>query len=128
MLWVTYDGVQWIPSMYDMDGTWGMYYEGSIIDDFLLLSANCNVLWSRLLSVYKEEVQARYSELRKDILSYENVRKEFNAFFDSIPDFVYECEKAKWTDVPNNTVNQKEQILEWGKWHSLFLDALIRNL
>ena len=116
-IWVTYDGVKWMPSMYDMDGTFGIYYNGKILTDDLhtTLSINedgtytqpqSNQLHCVLLECFAEEVAARWAYLRQDILTVENTRAQFEAFFADIPDIVYQTEFAKWTKVPNREENR----------------------
>ena len=112
ILWLTYDGEIWFPTMYDMDGTWGNYPNGATgfdieivlptaSDDgklaFTAEAPTYNLLWERMAFNYSTDIKLRFYELRAGILSTENVEKEFGAFFEQIPDVVYESDAARWT-------------------------------
>ena len=116
-IWYTYDGVIWAPSMYDMDGTFGIYHDGSIPtagnhaelainEDGTLKMPLWNNLHTILIECYAEEVAARWAFLRQDILTIENTTQHFEAFFACIPDEVYEAEFDKWTGVVNQELNR----------------------
>jgi spore coat protein CotH len=51
-IYMTYDGVKWIASMYDMDSTWGLYWNGQT-----LLSTD----YSR--EQYEDQIQGRLGNL-----------------------------------------------------------------
>lgn len=126
ILWVTYDGVHWFSSMYDMDDTWGIYWEGSKISqgnyDFWLEGARTNVLWQKIWANYKDEITQRYFELRVGVLSNENIKKEFKTFLDLIPEFVLQSEKEKWTEVPSINHSGYEDIVTFLKESTAILD------
>ncbi len=126
ILWLTYDGTKFIPSAYDMDGTWGMKWNG----EFEAISATKNYdpeprncLYKRLLDNYGPELKARYIELREDILSLHNIERRFAAFKDAIPDLVYQAEANRWPDAPGRSVNTYARILDWARAHIADLDA-----
>ncbi|MBQ7760468.1 MAG: CotH kinase family protein [Clostridia bacterium] len=141
ILWVTLDGKVWFSSMYDMDGTWGMRWNGNIefnenthpisalIDGKGLAPernhSNLNLLWERIYVNYFDRVCQRYLELRQEILTYENISNHFNSFFDSIPDVVREAEKKKWTGVPSQSVNHLNQILTFAEKRLEAMDKIL---
>ena len=126
IVWATYDGVHWIPSVYDMDGTWGMRWEGrtwlSPTGSEIESLAGQNALWNKLYANYYDEIVARYTELRQGILSIENIENAFTAFFDQIPDAVREAEVYKWPGVPSQDTNDLEQILTFAAARAAYLD------
>lgn len=131
ILWITYDGKIWQPSVYDMDDTWGMVWNG--IDwyshEAMLFSRHDqNLLWTRLFDNYTEEIAERWQELRKDVLTTENVEKAFSAFFDKIPSLVYDTEKIKWTEVPSQEINNLQQITDWCEKRLVALDNDLSTL
>ena len=93
ILWVTLDGKVWFSSMYDMDGTWGMRWNGSIEFDENThpISAlvdgkgmaperkhsNYNLLWEKIYIYFFDRVCQRYKEIRKEILTEENITNYF---------------------------------------------------
>ncbi len=120
ILWATYDGKVWIPSMYDMDGSFGNYWNGQPIgttkDEGYPQNANAIrpyftsgipkiggiKLWEALCICYPEEVEARYTKLRESILTVENTEATFNAFFAKTHPFAYISDVEKW-DTEENT-------------------------
>lgn len=129
ILWVTLDGKVWFSSMYDMDGTWGMRWNGNIEfnENSMLISSladgkglapernpsNLNLLWERIYINYYDRVCQRYWELRKEILTEENISVHFEEFFAAIPDVVRDAEKKKWTGVPTQNIDHLKQILDF---------------
>lgn len=81
-----YDGQHFIAQVYDLDSTWGLYWDGSQIlsytyprssyEDFQS-SRSGNLLYIRLASLFKEEIYARWTELKETVLSRENLIKMF---------------------------------------------------
>ena len=141
ILWVTLDGKVWFSSMYDMDGTWGMRWNGNIEFDenTLLISSladgkglapernpnNLNLLWERIYVNYFDRVCARYAELRQEILTVDNISTHFAVFFDAIPDVVREAEKQKWTGVPSQNVDHLAQIITFAKKRLVVMDEIL---
>ena len=100
ILWATYDGRQYIPSAYDLDNTW-IFYE-NVSNDALPEgwkngdALRSNLLFDRLLDNYGPEIAARYAELRREILTEENVRRTFAAYPEQIPDLARTAETERW--------------------------------
>ena len=117
-LWYTYDGAIWAPSMYDMDGTFGICWNGKFVTDDLdlYLAINedgtlklpaDNQLHRILIECFADEVAARWEFLRREILTIENTTKHFQEFFACIPDAVYHAESHRWQAVPNQEENRE---------------------
>ena len=118
MLWATYDGKTWIPSVYDQDGTFGQVWDGKRLEepeDYLPKVSNGKldvnitygpsiipkgepyfILWDKLLNNFTEEIIERYYELRKTTLSTKNMIAELKVFDDAIPESLYEAEIERW--------------------------------
>ncbi len=141
ILWVTYDGKVWFSSMYDMDGTWGMRWNGNIefdenthpisalVDGKGLAPernhSHMNLLWERIYVNYFDRVCQRYLELRQEILTLENITSHFEAFFDAIPDAVRKAEREKWTGVPSQSIDHLEQILTFAEKRIEVMDKIL---
>ena len=141
ILWVTLDGKVWFSSMYDMDGTWGMRWNGNIEfnENTMLISSladgkglapernpsNLNLLWERIYVNYYDRVCQRYWELRQEILTVGNITNHFESFFDAIPDVVRDAEKKKWTGVPSQNINHLEQILDFASKRIEVMDKIL---
>ena len=118
MLWATYDGKTWIPSVYDQDGTFGQVWDGvrfetpgrylpqvvnGKVDVNITYGPSGNnkpkfILWDRIWNAYTEEILARYAELRATTLSVENMIAELKKFEDAIPVSVYEADAERWAE------------------------------
>ena len=131
VLWVTYDGTHWFSSVYDMDGTWGLRWNGQVAFDenHLLINnlsiANYNLMWQKLYKNFYARIVERYLEMRKGPLSYENIEKRFTEFFDKIPEMVYSAEKERWPSVPSHSTNTKEQILDFALKRIAKMDSIL---
>ena len=116
ILWLTYDGVHFIPSMYDMDATWGLYWDGSMIDyKETWLGVYWNQLWRKIFENMFNRVKTRWIELREGPLTYDNIISKFSDFIDGIPSIVKQAETLKWKDVPSKDVNNLDQIKDYTK-------------
>ncbi len=123
ILWATYDGKTWIPSMYDMDGTFGIYWNGQPLgttkeegfpefakhvypeynDDGTIRDiTNVNKMYEILVTYYADEVEARYIDLRENLLTPEHTGEMFDAFFAEIHEIAYISDMKKWNQ-PDNT-------------------------
>ena len=123
IIWATYNGIKWIPSVYDMDGSWGMAWDGSFpysASEFP--PSDGNLLFKRLIDNCSEEIEARYAELRQSILSNSNIQMLFASFFADIPQVMYTAESEKWTGVPSQDVNNFDQIIGFAKARTEYLD------
>lgn len=132
MLMVTYDGIKWIPSMYDMDSTWGLYFDGSSFVSYAYLFPNeyqCSnsLLWERLYKNYSQEIYDRFMELKKGPLSIGSLMARFESFINTIPEKYYIKESAIWPDIPNSDKDQSEQIKEFIIKRSYYTDSLIKS-
>ncbi len=132
IIWVTYDGTVWTPCVYDLDSTWGMWWDASKLNESGIwkdfsYNTSINLLYYRLRYNYAEEIAARYAELRAGVLSDGNIETAFRAFFDSIPDPVYAAEIARWHDRPDFWINHEAQILLFGKEHLAIFDERFAN-
>ena len=100
-LLVTYDGLRWAPSLYDLDSLWGVDFRGSGLyeaDQGISVGhvINCGGLFGRIRDCFPDEVRARYAELRQYPLSKENIRAEFERFRAEIPESCYREDHALW--------------------------------
>ena len=134
ILWATYDGVHWFSSVYDMDGTWGMQWNGNMsfkdanthLINVLESTTNTryNLLWQKLYLYFYDEIVARYWELRETVFTMEHITERFEAFFFQIPDAVRVAEKSKWA-TPSQTVDHLYQILEYAKLRIEKMDKIL---
>lgn len=125
-MFATYDGKVWYPTLYDLDTTFGTYYDGTLMDSYEIDSVNKKQkLWNRILECFSNEVADRYFELRQDILTKENILKEFTNFIDEIPNDTYKKESERWQNIPGYDINQIEEFLDA---KIPYLDNLMNNI
>lgn len=140
IIWATYDGVKWIPSAYDMDSTWGMYWDGSFPTDCGLVYAINGIvdegaidnqyfcrLYQRIIELYPDEVVGRYWELRETIVNESHIMGKFNQFVSKIPDLVYKADRKKWTSIPSVSANNTKQISTFVKTNIARMDSNMQN-
>lgn len=118
MLLVTYDGNVWYPSLYDLDTSWGMDWQGLSEIDYKTegkVYEASSLLWKRMEALYKDEISTRYFELRSTVLDVDNVMGAFNRFYNGIPQEVLDREMAKWNTssapIPGRPISQIEQYI-----------------
>ncbi len=114
MLLVTYDGKVWYPSLYDMDTSWGPYWDGTLEDyENRTLTLSSSLLFERLEKLFSKELAQRYFELNKGILSKEHIMDTFNSFYAQIPAESLAREIQKWgTDIPGYDLTQIDGYLD----------------
>lgn len=130
ILWTTYNGVQWTCSVYDMDGTWGLHCNGAQFfkpNDVLPTTTDDNLLWKKLRENFDSEIKERYTELRKNVLSEQNIVNNFKLFFDKIPNLLYRTDYNKWVQIPCKDRNHFEQISSFVSERFTYLDAIWLN-
>lgn len=132
-IFATYDGKQWIQTMYDMDCSFGLVWDGLqfyetdklvpfYAEDGTLDLRSPNLLWRRLFDNFGEEVLARYRELRADLLSVDHVKASFDAFFDAVPDAMTAAETETW-EIPLRTGDTPSRLYRYLEERTPLLDA-----
>lgn len=98
MLLATYDGMEWYMSLYDLDTSWGSYWNGAKLYDYEenLVKMTKSNLFVRMEKNFSKELAQRYFELRAELLSNENILREFRAFGERIPFMTRLKENIRW--------------------------------
>ena len=138
IIYVTYDGVHWQTSVYDMDSTWGSSWDGRFNiewNDTTLYDPDwhqttdimrTNLLFKRIWENYHDEIVARYTELRAGALSNENISNKFITFNSTIPAILRNTDKSMYADIPSVNTNNLNQILTFIQTRLADLDALLQ--
>lgn len=119
-IWLAYNGKQFTPSVYDVDAIFGSHYMGLYIinkstTDVELVKNTypCNILYD----LYKDAIEARYSELRKlGIFTVENISQLFDKWITSVGYDNYVSEFALYSETPSyraNNINEGWKFLNW---------------
>lgn len=128
MLLATYDGKKWICGAYDMDSTFGLWYDGS---KFVSTEYACpedyqetnSLLWERIEKNFMHELKARQAELRASVLSYSNIVTHFERFMDVIGLELYEEDLTIYTGIPSGSTNNIKQIRNYIRDRQVYVDA-----
>ena len=142
-LYMTYDGQKWIASMYDMDSTWGLYwnggsfvaadYERTSYEDYVA-NREGNLLYIRLERLFYEAIQARWAELKVGALSYPNIMTHFERFIDIVPPHIVKEDYAsttgggKFTGIPSQSTNNIQQIRSFALARQAWTDEYVAAL
>lgn len=106
--WITYDGVKWFICDYDKDRTFGQIFNcpGVRSAEVMLNAANSSKIdypFKYLLQYHKEEIKARYNELKSlGIFTPEHVISLVKNWFNRFPIEAIKLEYKKWTESPSN--------------------------
>ena len=133
ILMVTYDGVIWGASLYDMDSIYGVNWNG---DSYVATNYQCpeqyqeqfSLLWKRIENCFGAELYARYLELRKEALSLSNIVKHVEEIYDVIPDRVFADEKAKWTSLSQVNTNTITRFRNYMRDRAVYVDAEMKAI
>lgn len=111
--WVTWDGRKWFVCPYDLDGTFGNFYTGTV----MMTAITKNAEWNKFTSLaydthgpfyfickyYLEDINERYLELRNNgVFSLENIMSHFRKWYYAVGSDNYNSEWAKWPNSPCN--------------------------
>lgn len=142
-IYLTYDGQLWYASMYDMDSTWGLYWNGSrfvsaeyrMQEDYEVGVHNTsNLLFDRLESLFASEIKARYAELRAGVLSASYIKEKFREWCDVSSaelvalDYAQETGGGAFVNIPQKTTNNYAQISSFVDARLTYVDAQINAL
>ena len=114
---------------WDLDGSFGIYWDGSSIGYDNILSNN---LYKRLFETnpnnFKNRLKSRWTQLRTLNLSDESLTLIFEENFNLITQSnIIEIENNKW-NLNINTQNEQHYLLAWIQNRTNFLDEYFNNL
>lgn len=142
-IYITYDGNLWYASMYDMDSTWGLYWNGSkfvsaeyrMQQDYEVGVHNTsNLLFDRLESLFSAQIKARYAALRAGVLSEAYIKDRFKEWCDfssaefMAQDYASTTANSAFTGMPQKTTNNYDQISAFITSRLAYVDTMIPNL
>ena len=141
-LFMSYNGIKWMAGMYDMDSTWGLWWNGGkFVDkdydrseyrDFA--DGEGNLLYIRLEQCFHREIQARWEQLRNGALSVDNILLRFQRFVDIAPetlvkeDYASTTAKGAYTGIPLKTANNIQQIRDFVVYRHGWCDDYVAAL
>ena len=142
-IYMTYDGNKWIASMYDLDTTWGMYWNGETLvpadytrtkfEDYINGRLG-NLLYYRLEQVFYPELQARWEELKAGPMSMVNIINHFENFMQSMTsdlikeDYASTTAGGAYSGIPSVAKNNLPQIRNFALARQAWTDSYIASL
>ena len=147
-IYMTYDGIKWFASMYDMDSTWGLWWNGQNFvssnyarEDFQDLkdegngvTKQGNLLYLRLQKLFITEIKARYAELRQTIFTYPYLVNKFEEFTQICPqdivkeDYASTTANGAYTGIPSKNTNNIQQLRNNINERLTYVDSYINSL
>lgn len=147
-IYMTYDGIKWIASMYDMDSTWGLWWNGSkfvetdyareefqdLKDEGNGVVKQGNLLYLRLQNLFVNEIKARYTELRQNKFTYPYLINKFEEFIQICPneivkeDYASTTGEGKFTSIPLKESNNIQQLRSYINARLTYVDSYINSL
>lgn len=137
-IFLTYDGTKWIASAYDMDSTFGLYWNGSSFvstsyrmqaDYETAVNGTSNLLYEKLESNYASEIKARWTKLRKGPLSEKNIIQRFSTFCEACTsdlaarDYNSYTGGGAFTAIPSRAANTLDQIIDYAVKRLAYVDS-----
>ena len=123
------DGAYFYMVPYDLDSTWGLYWDGSkIMEDgsdpyfdfegliqdadrtSFISNKGQNRLFERIYKHFKSRVKKQWNYLRKNVWRNSDISEAFKKFISEIPQSAYEREQARWPTLPSKNITDYEQI------------------
>ncbi len=129
MLLATYDMTKWYLSAYDMDSTFDLDWNGQILEEF---DADMPIYpynngYSSLLQYIRDNYSAayvaRYTELRKSVLSYSSIIEEFEKYIGVFGEDVYIQDTAIYPDIPSVVDNTLTSLRRFVRQRLEYLDS-----
>ena len=142
-IYMTYDGNKWIASMYDLDTTWGMYWNGETLvaadydrtkfEDYVKDRLG-NLLYYRIEQLFYTELQARWEELKAGPMSMINIITHFENFMQSMTsdlikeDYASTTAGGAYSGIPSVAKNNLPQIRNFALARQTWTDAYVSAL
>ena len=129
MLLATYDMNKWYLSAYDMDSTFDLDWNGVILNyfDADMPGHPYNNEFSSLLQYIRDNYSAayvaRYTELRKSVLSYSSIIEEFEKYIGVFGEDVYIQDTAIYPDIPSVVDNTLTSLRRFVRKRLEYLDG-----
>lgn len=143
-LFFTYDGIHWIASAYDLDSTFGLYWNGnSFVSETYKMPQDyeptrehgtSNLLYNRVATLFKVRIKDRWNELYSNIFNPMKVIKYLEDFTNICPPHIIEEDYASTTgyggfgNMPSTTTNNIGQLRNYAVRRLAYTDSMINLL
>lgn len=142
-LYITYDGIKWYASLYDMDSTWGLYWNGETMVAYdyarekfedMVNGRLGNLLFERLEANFGKDLRERWEALKKSALSMSNIINRFERFTDHVPqelikeDYASTTAGGGYSSIPSIAKNNIQQIRNFAAARRVWTDDYFDKL
>ena len=136
-IYITYDGMKWLATAYDMDSTWGSYWDGSrevssayrMQQDYETgVNGTSNLLYDRLEEHFKQEIYDRYQILRNGPMSLSSVMEEFDKFLSICSQEMIDEDFDTYPGIPGRDYNNFKQIRKYAVERYNYTDDCIEEM
>ena len=142
-IYLTYDGVKWYASLYDMDSTWGLYWNGETMVSYdyarekfedRVNGRQGNLLFERIETNFHKELLNRWEQLKKSALSMSNIINRFERFTDHVSsdlikeDYASTTAGGGYSSIPSISKNNIQQIRNFAAARRTWTDDYFNRL
>lgn len=142
-IYMTYDGIKWYASLYDLDTTWGAYWNGETMVSYdyprekfedRIQDRQGNLLFERIEKLFYPELQTRWAELKQSALSMPNIINRFENFSQNFTsdlikeDYASTTANGAYTGIPSVTKNNIQQIRNFAAARRSWTDEYFNSL
>lgn len=123
------DGAYFYMVPYDLDSTWGLFWDGSKITedgndpwfdfegliqdpnrDSYISNHGQNRLFERMYEYFKPEIKKQYDLLRPTVWKNSDIIQAFKQFISAIPEEAYKKDQERWPEIPSKKFTDFKQI------------------
>jgi hypothetical protein len=142
-IYLTYDGLKWYASLYDLDTTWGLYWNGETLVNYdyarekfedRIQGRQGNLLFERIEQNFYPELQTRWAELKQTALSMPNIINRFERFTDVFnsdlikEDYASTTANGAYSGIPSVARNNIQQIRNFAAARRSWTDEYFNSL
>ena len=136
-IYITYNGIKWFATAYDMDSTWGSYWDGSrevssayrMQQDYETgVNGTSNLLYDRLEQLFPQEIYDRYQVLRQGPMSLSSVMETFENFLSVCSQELIDADFETYGGIPGKDYNNFKQIRKYAVERYNYTDDCIEEL
>ncbi|MCQ4117093.1 CotH kinase family protein [Ligilactobacillus sp. MP3] len=121
----TWDGNKWFVTAYDMDGTFGMMFDGKVMlspwDYGINQIRTTNKLFDKLIKLFNQEIKDEWNKLHNSYLNESIIYYLISNKAKDIPQAAIDADRTRWPGLPGTTMNNLNQILQWISIRTQFL-------
>ena len=128
----TWDGNKWFVTAYDMDGTFGMMFDGKVMlspwDYGINQIRKTNKLFDKLIKLFSQEIKEEWNKLHNSYLNEGIIYYLISNKAKDIPQAAIDADRTRWPGLPGTTMNNLNQILQWISTRTQFLQNEFKTI